>query len=174
MSNFVIFKTLKGGASLFNKNKIEYSMLSDDLKEIAFICYENKSRFEFELKRQIQPKEQALFLRNIIKAIDDGLVDFTDDKLYDFSFENMRAKDAGGWNNKFIDSDLKADYKKEFDLYYQEMLDLINANIALTFIDFMREMSNFFAMVLTRSKFNETPFELREKFYEYLTDKFNL
>lgn len=174
MSNFVIFKTLKGITSLFNKNKIEYSMVSDDFKEIAFVCYENKSRLEFELKKQIQPKEQVFFLRNIIKAIDDGFVDFTDDKLYDFSFENQRERDAGGVNNKFIDSDLKAEYKKEFDLYYKQMLDLINAKYDLKFAEFMYAMSDFFAKVLSESEFNGTPFELREKFYEYLTDKFGL
>ena len=45
MSDFVIFKTIKGITSLFNKNKIEYFMMSDDLKEIDFVCYENKSNF---------------------------------------------------------------------------------------------------------------------------------
>ena len=174
MSNFVIFNSIEQINSVVKKNKIEYSMLSDDLKEIAFVCYENNSRFEFELKRQIQPKEQVFFLKNIVKAIDSGFVDFTDNKLYDFSFENNRAKDAGGANSKFIDSDLKAEYKKEFDLYYQKMLNLIIANNDLKFAEFMYKMSDFFANVLSESEFNETPFELREKFYDYLTDKFTL
>lgn len=174
MSNFAILKNIKGITFLFNKNKIEYSMLSDDFKEIAFVCYKNKKRIEFELKKPIQQKEQVFFLRNIIKAIDDGFVDFADDKLYDFSFENNRARDAGGWNNKYIDSDLKAEYKKEFDFYYQKMMNLIIENNDLKFAEFMYKMSDFFANVLSESRFNETPFELREKFYEYLTDKFNL
>lgn len=174
MSNFVIFKTLEGKTSLFNKNKIEYFMPSVDLKELALVYYENNSRIEFDLKKQIQPKEKIAFFKNLQKAIDDGLVDFTDDKLYDFSFENNHAKDAGGVNNKFIDSDLKAEYKKEFDLYYQKMMNLIIDNNDLKFAEFMYKMSDFFANVLSESEFNETPFELREKFYDYLTDKFNL
>ena len=113
-------------------------------------------------------------MRNIVKAIDDGFVDFTDDKLYDFSFENNRAKDAGGVNNKFIDSDLKAEYKKELDLYYQKMSEFIEVNKNLAFSAFMSKLSGFFANVLSESEFNDTPFELREKFYDYLTDKFTL
>ena len=174
MSNFVIFKNLKGITSLFNKNKIEYFMASDDLKELALVFCENNSRIEFGLKKQLQPKEKIAFFKNLQKAINDGFVDFTDDKLYDFSFENQRAKDAGGVNSKFIDSDLKAKYKKELDFYYQKMLNLIIANNDLKFAEFMYKMSDFFANVLSESHFNETPFELREKFYDYLTDKFVL
>lgn len=72
------------------------------------------------------------------------------------------------------DSDLKAEYKKEFDFYYQKMLNLIIANNDLKFAEFMHEMSDFFANCLSESKFNETPFELREKFFDYLTYNFVL
>lgn len=174
MNNFVIFKTLKGITSLFNKNKIEYFMPSDDLKELVLVCYKNNSHIKFGLKKQLQPKEKIVFFKNLQKAINGGFIDFTDDKLYDFSFENNRAKDAGGVNNKYIDSDLMAEYKKEFDLYYQKMLNLIIENNDLKFAEFMYKMSDFFANVLSESQFNETPFELREKFYDYLTYKFTL
>lgn len=171
MSNFVIFKKLQGTTFAINEKDLSLiEFLSDNIIHFPSIASSNK----YELKKKIQPKEQVFFLRNIIKAIDDGFVDFTDDKLYDFSFENSHAKDAGGVNSKFIDSDLKAEYKKEFDFYYQKMLDLIIANNDLKFAEFMYKMSDFFAKVLSESEFNEMPFDLREKFYEYLTDKFCL
>lgn len=169
MSNFVIFKDeiqtqIINIANLLNINIYEK-------QNIQFV---KLLRHEFYLEKKVQKKEEALFLKNIQKALQSGFVDFTDDKLYDFSFENQRAKDAGGVNNKFIDSDLKAEYKKELDFYYQKMLNLIIANNDLKFAEFMYAMSDFFANVLSESNFNETPFELREKFYDYLTDKFIL
>lgn len=175
MSNFVIFKDLENKIECYQKSKICVIAFLNFGNSDEIVIGGNKNRRKtFKLKKQIQPKEQVFFLRNIIKAIDGGLVDFTDDKLYDFSFENQRAKDAGGVNSKFIDSDLKAEYKKEFDFYYQKMLNLIIANNDLKFAEFMYKMSDFFAKVLSESEFNETPFDLREKFYEYLTDKFTL
>lgn len=171
MSNFVIIKSIEYKPFGINRNDLSIVGFTSD-KEVFFPTLANPH--EFKLKKPIQPKEQVFFLRNIIKAIDDGFVDFTDDKLYDFSFENQRARDAGGVNSKFIDSDLKAEYKKEFDFYYQKMLNLIIANNDLKFAEFMYKMSDFFAKVLSESEFNEMPFDLREKFYEYLTDKFNL
>lgn len=170
MSDFVIFKELSG--EIYATNEMSFINLSD--ADLTLLYMPNGEMCDHKLKRQIQPKEQVFFLRNIIKAIDSGFIDFTDDKLYDFSFENNHAKDAGGVNNKYIDSDLKVEYKKEFDLYYQKMLNLIIANNDLKFAEFMYKMSDFFANVLSESHFNETPFELREKFYDYLTDKFVL
>ena len=171
MSNFVIFRQLNGEIfAIFKKNIL---WIDFDTEKVKINIVTNISN-DFNLKKQIQPKEQVFFLRNIIKAIDGGFVDFADDKLYDFSFENNHAKDAGGVNSKFIDSDLKAKYKKELDFYYQKMLNLIIANNDLKFAEFMYKMSDFFANVLSESHFNETPFELREKFYDYLTDKFVL
>lgn len=170
MNNFVIFKELSG--EIYATSEITFINLSD--MDLTLLYMPNGEMCDHKLKKQIQPKEQIFFLQNIIKAIDSGFVDFTDDKLYDFSFENNHAKDAGGVNRKFIDSDLKAEYKKEFDLYYQKMLNLIIANNDLKFAEFMYKMSDFFANVLSESQFNETPFELREKFYDYLTDKFML
>lgn len=169
MSNFVIFKdTIK-------TQIINIVNLSD------IVVYESRGvqfikllRHEFYLEKKIQKKEEVAFLKNIQKAIDSGFVDFTDDKLYNFSFENNRGKDAGGVNSKHIDSDLKAEYKKEFDFYYQKMCEFIEVNKNLAFSAFMPKLSDFFAMVLSESEFNETPFDLREKFYEYLTDKFTL
>ena len=133
MSNFVIFKDeiqtqIINIANLININIYEK-------QNIQFV---KLLRHEFYLEKKVQKKEEALFLKNIQKALQSGFVDFTDDKLYDFSFENQRARDAGGVNSKFIDSDLKAEYKKEVSLYYKEMLDLINANYDFKFIDFMR------------------------------------
>lgn len=171
MNNFVIFKQLNGEIFAILKKNI---LWIDFNTEKGKINIETTIGNDFNVKKQIQPKEQAFFLQNIIKAIDSGFVDFTDDKLYDFSFENNRAKNAGGTNSKFIDSDLKAEYKKEFDLYYQKMINLIIENNDLKFAEFMYKMSDFFANVLSESEFNETPFELREKFYDYLTDKFLL
>lgn len=171
MSNFVIFRQLNGEIFAIFKKNILWIDFDTEKEKINIVT--NISN-DFNLKKQIQPKEQVFFLRNIIKAIDGGFVDFADDKLYDFSFENQRAKDAGGVNSKFIDSDLKAKYKKELDFYYQKMLNLIIANNDLKFAEFMYKMSDFFANVLSESHFNETPFELREKFYDYLTDKFVL
>ena len=170
MKNFVIFKELS--SEIYATNEMSFMNLSDT--DLTLLYMPNGKMCDHKLKKQIQPKEQVLFLRNIIKAINGGFVDFADDKLYDFSFENQRAKDAGGVNSKFIDSDLKAEYKKEFDFYYQKMLNLIIANNDLKFAEFMYKMSDFFANVLSESTFNETPFELREKFYDYLTDKFTL
>lgn len=170
MDNFVIFKELSG--EIYATNEMSFINLSD--ADLTLLYMPNGEMCDHKLKKRIQPKEQVFFLRNIIKAIDSGFVDFADDKLYDFSFENQRAKDAGGVNSKFIDSDLKAEYKKEFDFYYQKMLNLIIANNELKFAEFMYAMSDFFANVLSESQFNETPFELREKFYDYLTDKFTL
>lgn len=177
MSNFVIFKgTERNDAYMVNLNQVYYMdfQLSGDRLDI-FLDKKRKEFFSCWVKKHAKrDNEKIALFKNIRKAIDDGFVDFTDDKLYDFSFENMRAMDAGGVNNKFIDSDLKAEYKKEFDFYYQKMLNLIIANNDLKFAEFMYAMSDFFASVLSDSEFNETPFELREKFYEYLTDKFNL
>ena len=170
MSDFVIFKELSG--EIYATNEMSFINLSD--ADLTLLYMPNGEMCDHKLKRQIQPKEQVFFLRNIIKAIDSGFIDFTDDKLYDFSFENNHAKDAGGVNNKYIDSDLKVEYKKELDFYYQKMLNLIIANNDLKFAEFMYKMSDFFANVLSESHFNETPFELREKFYDYLTDKFVL
>ena len=110
MSNFVIIKSIEYKPFGINRNDLSIVGFTSD-KEVFFPTLANPH--EFKLKKPIQPKEQVFLLRNIIKAIDGGLVDFTDDKLYDFSFENQRARDAGGWNNKFIDSDLKAEYKKK-------------------------------------------------------------
>lgn len=171
MSNFVIIKSIEYKPFGINRNDLSIVGFTSD-KEVFFPTLANPH--EFKLKKSIQPKEQVFFLRNIIKAINSGFVDFTDDKLYDFSFENSHAKNAGGVNSKFIDSDLKAEYKKEFDLYYQKMSEFIEANKNLAFSAFMPKLSEFFTMVSTRSKFKETAFELREKFYEYLTDKFTL
>lgn len=177
MNNFVIFKgTEQNDAYMVNLNQVCYMdfQLSGDRLDI-FLDKKRKEFFSCWIKKQVKSdREKIALFKNIKKAIDSGFVDFTDDKLYDFSFENMRAKDAGGVNNKYIDYDLKAEYKKEFDLYYQKMLNLIIENNDLKFAEFMYKMSDFFANVLSESQFNETPFELREKFYDYLTYKFTL
>lgn len=169
MNNFVIFKDAIQTQIINIANLLNINIYQK--RDIQFV---KLLRHEFYLEKKVQKRDEIAFLKNIQKALQNGFVDFTDDKLYDFSFENMRAKDAGGWNNKFIDSDLKAGYKKEFDLYYQKMLNLIIENNDLKFAEFMYKTSDFFANVLSESQFNETPFELREKFYDYLTDKFVL
>lgn len=89
------------------------------------------------------------------------------------NFNRIKAElESKGY--EVIDSVIKDFDKKEFDLHYQKMLNLIIEKNDLKFAEFMYKMSDFFANVLSESQFNETTFELREKFYEYLTDKFTL
>lgn len=171
MSNFVIFKQLNGEVYAVLKNSILWIDFDTEKTQINIVSNISSS---FETKKQIQKKEQEFFLKNVIKAIDNGFVDFTDDSLYNFSFENNHQIENVGANGKYIDNDLKAEYKKEFDFYYQKMIDFVEVNKNLAFSAFLPKLSSFLATVLDESEFNETPFELREKFFDYLTDKFVL